>query len=754
MFARTYLSGLSYCRIAELMRWIWILILASTATAQTTIGGSSSLGGSVSMACGLPNFCSPTNTNNDQISAPATLIGVTGAHNSFVDVTGNTVVRCTNYNDSGLTAGTASFRSNSDSNDNVWSSDDTIIGICRTGAALMLAAWDPIGQTCTPKGVTGSSTAQCDAASWLHSTPNAYYSINGANQLNLYTVDKTNAAWTASTGGNQNLSAAISSVTKLDISTQCSGLTYNKYQFLVNVYGLDHADRFTSFDARVAQDYAYQHFVFDSVNGCWWWDSRTMTAGGAWGPTSIINASTVLLPTPPAPTVTPTTGGSLALGTYDVCITYVKSEIGETPCSSNTVATLTGGNNAFTVTPPTANPSGTVSKATGFQVYACTPDPCTPKQQTNGTNASGILTQPTITSIVCATNCSGAVTYSFRVAANNAGGSSPLSAATVTAAVGVNATFTATIPQVTNASTYTWFLDFTYIVDLNANAGTCSAGNCTFTLSTNSNSVPFIVAQNQTVPIATTPTVTSLLTTTDTAPGVNSTGWRTHDDKNDGVKWYTTIPFSGSSLQSAYTGNPRIFIDWSNGTALFASGTSTPSLNMGNMVLGHMAVGFGEFFGFDGNAPLFWVRYTLNDTSTTAEGSKVTLVNQTHTTDVHHSAQWKSINPTYPFYTATDRSSGSHALPADGFDTFQFGVPDTANANFRYKFCENWSSGMQGFNSQVSGNPSPDGKFILFSSDMGIGTGVTSGQLGDSSGNATCTDNTNCRTDAYVCITR
>lgn len=756
-------------RRAELVKLgpliLLIPLIGCAAKAQIKVGGGTIGGGGIGLPappplCGLPNFCSPTNANVDQTSAPGALIGLTGLGATFTDVTGNLIIRATDYTLNGGTSATTAFRTNSDSNDNVWSSDDKAFGICRTGGSLYIDAFDPVTHAVTPKGIATSAKGLCDQVSWLHSTPMSYFYTSGSTLLKE-TIDTSSGTWTGSPGDNTNLSAAINTVTLLDVSTQCSGFAFNRYMAMSDVNGLDSVDRYVGFGNRLVQDEGFQSFIYDSVNGCHWIDSRAMTEGGAWGASGAITGAAVLIPTPAAPAVTAVTNGSGALintHQYRVCITETKNNVGETPCSSNSTVTTNTPNNAISVTSPGATPANTVSAPTGFNVYACdnTASPgCSPVLQTNGTNASGALLQPTGVSAACTVNCSGTRAYTFWVYATNAGGQSPLSASFTSAAtMGDNSTFTVSVNQVTNAATYSVFTDFTYNLNVLNNAGTCGAGVCTITVNTNPAAVGFKIKQNETVPIATTPVITAVAATAITPPSTNTTGIKFHNVKVDGTgKWAKNAPAGGNTFQAAYTTDPTLFVDVLTGASIFGANTSVPSLSVGTICVGHDVMGQGTIFGRDCNTGKHSV-WTLNDNSATAEASEISLDTMAFDAyDEHQSAQMQAGGATFPFYTGSAYAN-THAVAAGYLDNYMYATKNVAGANLHWKFCQNWQSGLQGFNSQVSGHPSPDGKFILFSSDMGVGIAVTSGQLGNTSGGATCTDAVDCRTDAYVCVTR
>ena len=232
-----------------------------------------------------------------------------------------------------------------------------------------------------------------------------------------------------------------------------------------------------------------------------------------------------------------------------------------------------------------------------------------------------------------------------------------------------------------------------------------------------------------------------------------------HITKVDGTgKWLQTGNAGSQSVQAAYDTDRILFVDVLTGAALIAGNASAPSLNAGTVCAGHHVMGFGTMMGRDCNNGKHSV-WTLNDSSAIAEASEINLDSLSFPTccDEHHSAQMQSTNAAYPFFTGSVPDSPgteTHNVATEYLANYMFATKNVAGANVHWKFCQVWSSGLQGFNSMVSGNVSPDGKFILFSSDMGVGVAVTSGQLGSTAGAGSCTDGVDCRTDAYICVTR
>lgn len=755
------------------------ILLASLSLAlliqQSTTGGIKISGGVrmgsgivISNACAPPNFCSPTNGGTGQTSFPvATLGGLTGVGAIYTDpVSGNIITRITDYTMSGGTTGSSSFRAPSDSNDETFNSDDTIIYVCRTGGAAYLIAWNGSTHVPTPKGTTGGNGA-CDAFAWSAVSPTDWFGVTAPSFLNKYTINRSSPTWTGSTGGNTSLAAAISTTQLLDISTQCTGSGYTPYTFATNVYTADSAGKYVAFQMRLVQDQGYLIYLYDTTlggNGCHWVNTRTMTQGGGWGSSAMSFANSILLPAPPAPSGSTSSAGSLISNhSYTLCITYVKNTVGETPCSPNQTVTLGPTDTEFFVNLPTASPSGTLTKATGINLYACdnTAVPgCTPVLQEVSNNPNGNLAQPIVNSATCTANCTNnGRTFTFRVVAENAGGESIWSAPFTTASVSTNASFTVNINQVTNATGYDIYLDDLVTTAVNNNAGSCGGGTCNITLNTNSNSVGFSYNYMQTVPITGgNPLVSTMRTGTPAPPVTNTTGGKIHDLKFDGTS-KLTVSVVGGNFQTGYTSNAREFFNVNTGVMTYSSSTSTPALNAGATQMGHMVIQGNQFMGNDANSGLESV-FTISDSSATMEASEICLsCSATHTTDVHFSGQGQVTNATWPWYIGSDRSGHeSHSLPVTAYDGWIWATQNVANTAKVFVLCQNWSSGLQGFNSDTGGNVSRSWKHIEFATDGGIGSGITSGSFGDSSGNATCTDGTGpnysngtCRTDVFVC---
>jgi tyrosinase-like protein len=102
---------------------------------------------------------------------------------------------------------------------------------------------------------------------------------------------------------------------------------------------------------------------------CPLFDSSAATVG----PASVSAGPSIAIPN--APTITGTTGGTLAAGTYRVLITY-RNTLGETRPSPEAIITLASPNNAIRVSSPPMRPS-----ATGYQVYLTAANGNTPTVQ-------------------------------------------------------------------------------------------------------------------------------------------------------------------------------------------------------------------------------------------------------------------------------------------------------------------------------------------------------------------------------------
>lgn len=750
------------------------------------------LAGPGSFTVGLTqiSFASPFDTNIDQTPTPAIFEKPLGVGDKFTDVTGNIVIRVSDRSMAGgTTLGTgASFRTDSDSNDNVWSSDDRAFSIYRTGGGMYVVAWDPATNTPTPKGLATCGNG-CDGPAWRHDPghPLTYrYNPSSSSLLNEAVINPLHSAWINAAGtGSSNIYAAETTSTLLNVATDCPGLAYNKYAdfTLVDLSIADRADRFTTFGGRMSADNGFHFFIYDQQRGCHWVDSRTMTDGGAWGHSGLLTyAGTVLLPAPAAPTLTATTGGSLTQGhQYAVCLEYVKSIVGPTTCSAISLVTVNAPNNAIQVTAPTATPANTATGPGGFNFFACdrsAPDStrgdgvkvaganCVPTQQTNGTNASGALAQPVITNLACTsgTCTTGTNTYCVKIYANNAGGSSPYSAPVcVSVAGGLGTGLTATFNQVANATSYTATLDYDYVGPVRNNAGSCSGGVCSIAINTSPNQMSYQMVYAQSTPIAITPTITSLSTTGQVPDLVNGSGYNFHDGKGtaDG-KWIWMGP--SVSLNCTQHAIGPIYYDLETGVAVPAGqdNASFPELNIPNQFCGHRVIGMNQIFCNDGNAGK-QTTWTLNDDSATLEASKTVLSEASLWTpfldDIHVSGQMQASNGANPWYVGSDSGTG-HTVGTSYLAGYLWAIENKAGGKI-WKLCQNWTSGEQGFNSRVGGHISPSGKFVLFSSDMERNGTTATGALGCVDGTSTCADQpsganvgTGPRTDAFVCAVK
>lgn len=136
-------------------------------------------------------------------------------------------------------------------------------------------------------------------------------------------------------------------------------------------------------------------FTYNVSNGkCYWFNPATFTYGGTGiTPTASPQGTPFSDILGNAPTVTTTPGGNGAYpaAIYDVCVTYtgdfMNFGVGETPCTAITKITLSA-TGSLNVTPDTTqSPFWNQGSGSGqvryqnFSVYACEPDPCTPKLQ-------------------------------------------------------------------------------------------------------------------------------------------------------------------------------------------------------------------------------------------------------------------------------------------------------------------------------------------------------------------------------------
>lgn len=748
----------------RLSRWLWALLFANCVfciplAAQTCTGFAP-----------YPN--SDTCVEVDQVSAPSALTGALGAGASISDpALGNQIVRCTDRNSGANFRG---YRMKSDSNDNVWNVGNTVFAGVQTGSGVgILIAWN--GTSCTPKG-TATSVFNGELVSPSHVDANKFFGTQGplvvAGELN-----PNSTTWTSSTNANNDVSAAFTVTTVQDLSaSNCLGTDYINMN-TSDLYAIDSADRFLNVGLRFAQDEGFQTILIDTTKaGCHWIDWRRMMEGGSWGHVgSVTSGITLLLPHPPAPSVTATTGGSLTQGhQYAVVVNYTKNDVGPSGSSPVSLITVSAPNNRISVSAPSATPTGTATVPTGYRVQVCDRtlnSTCSPKDQINTNNGSGVFSRAVIASVTCSSNCTpGTTTYTFWAWNINAGGQSPRSLPVTAPACAAcvaapNAKFSVAVQQDSHATGYSIAVNNNFVVPVNNQAGSCNGTTCTFTVNTNPANGGFI-RENETAPISTTPFTVDSLLTDNNPPTVNASGGKFHNVRSDiSGTWLTPTITGAQEWNSTYSPALVPYSDVLNGRVVWLSGSGpdSTSLNIaGNghsptVGLGHRAVGSGTVYGLLGGGGGDFGYVTLNDAEV-----KVTATDlwqnanpkpSAGSSDVHLSTQTLSGNLSNPVYIGSDGAGYmSHAVPTTDA-TLEVFASSQSGSGPVWRFCEDWESGLQGFNSEVSGNISSDGTVIAFSSDMGVGTGVTSGQVGSTSnGGNTCTDNSDCATDIYICL--
>jgi hypothetical protein len=170
---------------------------------------------------------------------------------------------------------------------------------------------------------------------------------------------------------------------------------------------------------------------------------------------------------------TSATGGTVAAGTYRVCVTYFSTSNTETPCSTDTAATstivTTGSTSTVTVTPPVAAVGPPT--AVGYRVYI----------GASG-GASAAETLQTLNATVCTLSSSATASCSlsspavFTASTNFTGGSGgPATPGTF---------LTLPIANAANTALFENSLYFSHIIQWTV-AGT-APGSCTFSLQTGS----------------------------------------------------------------------------------------------------------------------------------------------------------------------------------------------------------------------------------------------------------------------------
>ena len=742
--------------------------------------------------CGTPpNYCSRTDvavasgiTANGG-NPPAALIGLNGAGHSAIDDLNSSSTQAYLYRvtDYALSAAQLphsyyllSTPSSSTTRD--WNSDTSIFATTDTGGYLDFFGFTPGSPPRTTfKGRVAFDTANRTLGGIELSTTNPllFYSAggigNGRATLNSDLQDGS-GSWTQAHITGTVLLDPFNCPGLTAYMTQTLGPNWNRYvaSNAADISTAAGATPVVAVNYRYAQDAGSLIVTYDptkSAPGCRWLDLKSGQVGGSYGPTG---PSTGFGPLPPpaAPSVLLTNdpAGTLPCQhSYAVQTTYTvigfSSYGGEsTPSSITVVPGLGGGPDSIcrlTIIPPIANPGGgtginLTDKATGFNIYACDRTvnaSCGPVLQTNSSNASGALAQPTITSV---TGCNtGATSYTFYLVAKNAGGASPPSAGFTVNSVSNTAPLRCMLnySAVPNATSYDGLVD---------GLVTIGGTSTTTSLAVNIGLGPTRGYVVQTVPIATTPAVTSSLnTTTPVPPTVNTAGVNIHnlrmDSSGQWIQMTTANAFAAS--QHSPVNAPLGFLWNISGLAIIPCNPRThppPYLQ---------------------NCQAHWTHHSGTEYTQVSATIIATTLNSSAATMNSTQQVWNSANSgvdpegtgghlsgSYeagPVFQNTYVASGSVAyqLPAQPYDGEIKGYPTNGNAPFR--FCHNWSSAQQGFYSTPRGNVSQDGKWFVFTSDMqrnnNNAQGTSAVGLGSTAGGTSCTlgGSGNCRYDVFIC---
>lgn len=589
-----------------------------------------------------------------------------------------------------------------------------------------------------------------------------------------------------------------------------------------DIYGADPNDRFFSQALRGSQDEAFLMVYYDTtIPGCHWWNTRTMTEGGTWGNVGpIANQQWYLLPIPSAPTVVQTTSGSLITGhQYAVCISLTQNNVGETPCSPNSTITMSGTNHGITVTAPNINPANVLVAATGYNTYACdlTVNPsCTPTLQYNG-GATNPLTPPSGFSIACTAQCTGANQYNYEVwlwaitlpTTTVAGGmSAPTAPVIINQTAGNNPTWTITYtPPVgatdiaiqracTSGSLVYCSTPNNFIFDQVKQVKVCATPPCTVTAALaggggdNTRTYEMVTVSNNgsSLPNA---SITNISTTTVQPANVNTAGIKIHDNRlNPAGTWsMVSVVQSGNYGPLINNTNNPLLHDIATGVIVAATTThSDPAHNVAALATGHKVLSYTQGCAQDtlinGIMTDCW---PLVDSSTGMEAGLRHLnpyfIGTPQDNGAHHlSVQGQAPYPgviaaNYPVVQGVTNFE-STSLPTDALvgtvyaaATIKPGyyaisgplLGQVNNQNPQHRLCTNWNSATAGdgagaFNSETSGNFSPNGLMGIITSDMGSGSATGLPRLGDINGNdpplasGTKSAATMSRTDIFVCF--
>jgi hypothetical protein len=647
---------------------------------------------------------------------------------------------------------------------------------------------------------SGGGGVKFGGAEFSTTNPLLFYSGGAANggaaraTLNQYLQDGT-------TGAGSWGTAHITATTRLD-PINCPGLTsynsgplgnyWNKYFALSLADGSvgTGSTPVQAGDYRPVQDQSSLIITYDpsqAGHGCRWLDLKSGQVGGDYG-SSGLTTGFGPLPAPVAPSVSvqgTNATGSLILGhTYAVQTTYAIVGTGNVYSGESTPSPITlaavsgfcflGGiqvSCGLFVTPPAANPGGgsginLTMTAQAFNAYVCdrTANPsCTPTLQTNSTNASGTLAQPVITSI---TGCAaGSTSYTFYVIAKNTGGESIPSAGVTVNSVKDSATGSIhcvlNYATVANATSYDATVDSLTTFAGNFANSSCSGGACaqTVNLGVGINTSSYAVASN---PIATTPVISSINTTSPQPPTINMAGPMFHNLRMEpSGQWIViSVANSFSILQPGAVKAPMGYLWHISTNILIPCGQGIQSLPYASYCMQHWTHHAGTMFATlqVPNATAL-AQTTFNDNTATMNGSTVFLglsqeALDTQSGDEHLSGNYLAG----PIFRDGYPIANPYVLPSVPYNGELIAYPLSGGAPFR--FCHTWDSGAQGFYSTPRGNVSQDGTVMIFESDNlrnGNGTQGTASGNGSFGGASTCTagltsPSTNaCRYDVYVC---
>lgn len=771
----------------------------SVSTTVTTTGGG----------CGPPTYkCSNKNTTNvipGPNTPPSNLIGLYSAcgHGvpcwvadpNFTNIQG----RISDFS-------TVSMLTNSSASARVWNSDTTIfetttsggshtftkfdISSCPNGNASSCTATNP--PTVTIKGTTGkaSDSTILTSMEWGGVNNHTFYSGGGKGYGTRATINKDVLDTTQSVWGQ----SAITSTVLEDPFTDCVGLTTYDAQGIWNQYiNGNPSDTNVSVDEHVVGN-GYQYVqdtgglvvLYDSTQAvghrCSWiniFSGQVSNNGGA------VQATTGFtpMPAPAAPTLTgSTSGGSLACGdVYKVQVgftlqngTGTRNYGGESlPSSSATVTPgVSGSTCSITVTLPNAQPGGSAGNltASGFSLYACdnTANPgCSPVEQTNGTNPSGALARPVISSLTCTGGGSFSMTY--QVVALNASGASVYSA-----------------PVSTNCNQFPTSGNFVTVklASTIANATSCevlrnypivTAGtfNCATGTSFNDTAQFPRYFVDQITSATINPTITSLYTNTPAPPTQTTAGELLHniriDQSGQWVTLHVATPFCGPE---GSTLNGYCPLEWHKGTTAVlpdVRGGCTnsticypqPHETMGwSQLAVHIGAGSNPCHINGVDIP---VMLTLSD-SIPAINASDTIFNCSHkdtqSGDTHwawsnsiQGAQYPVFQDSYSGNGTFSGNSSHYVLPNVPWDG-ELQAWGTDGSNNHWRFFHNWTSGANGFYSSPRGNISQNGQWYIFNSDMqrnGSGLqGTAAVGLGSAGGATTCTPGSTGSTECNV----